>query len=52
MNLAKVKEIKAVINALSHDEALCLWGWFSDRNPFNWLSQQGLIMQNLWIKAR
>jgi hypothetical protein len=39
MNLAKVDEIKSAISALSHDEALYLWDWFSEKEWSEWDAQ-------------
>jgi len=39
MNLARVDEIKAAINALSHDEVLYLWDWFSEKEWAEWDAQ-------------
>lgn len=41
MNLAKVDEIKAAINALSLDETLYLWDWFSEKEWMEWDAQLG-----------
>ncbi len=39
MNLAKVDEIKSAISALSHDEVLYLWDWFSEKEWAEWDAQ-------------
>ena len=39
MNLARVHEVKAAINALPHDEALYLWDWFSEKEWTEWDAQ-------------
>ena len=39
MNIARVNETKAAINALSHDEAFYLWGCFSEKEWVEWDTQ-------------
>ncbi len=39
MNMARVEEIKTAINSLAHDEILCLWDWFSEKEWASWDDQ-------------
>ena len=39
MNLARLDEIKSAISALSHDETLYLWDWFSEKEWAEWDAQ-------------